>query len=94
MSTVNKSALIPRIPKNVLQLVLPSENVFVLDADGMIEQLNVLSGKLPHRYGWRYRTTEAFNSEMREIAPTEIAAFGKILSTGVTRWAIGKHTPS
>ena len=62
MSKANRIDPIPRIPKEVLRRILPSENPFVTDADGMIGRLNELSSKLPRRYGWRYRTVEGYES--------------------------------
>ena len=61
---------IPRVPKEVLRRLLPSDNPFITDVDGMIGQLNALSGKLPRRYGWRYRTAEGMTAEVAEIAAT------------------------
>jgi hypothetical protein len=66
---------IPRIPKEILRRILPSENPFVTDADFMIGRLNELSSKLPRRYGWRYRAAECMRAEMAEIAASaKIAA--------------------
>lgn len=63
------------MPKEVLRRILPSENPFVTDADGMIGRLNELSSKLPRRYGWRYRTVEGMRAEVAEIAASaKIAA--------------------
>lgn len=70
MSTPNKANSIPCVPKEVLRRILPSENPFVTDVDGIIGRLNALSGKLPRRYGWRYRTAEGMRAEMAEIAAT------------------------
>jgi hypothetical protein len=75
MSKANRIDPIPRIPKEVLRRILPSENPFVTDADGMIGRLNELSSKLPRRYGWRYRTVEGMRAEVAEIAASaKIAA--------------------
>jgi hypothetical protein len=74
-SKPNKADQIPHVPKEILLRVLPSDNPFVTDADGMIGMLNALSGTLPRRYGWRYRTADAFEAEMAEIAATATDAF-------------------
>ncbi len=70
MFTPNKVDPIPPVPKEVLRRILPSDNPFIAGADGMIERLNALSGVLPRRYGWRYRTTEGMEAEMAEVAAT------------------------
>jgi hypothetical protein len=62
------------MPKEVLRRILPSENPFVTDADGMIGRLNELSSTLPRRYGWRYRTVEGMRAEVAEIAATPAKA--------------------
>jgi len=75
MPKSNRIDPIPRMPKEVLRRILPSENPFVTDADGMIGRLNELSSKLPRRYGWRYRTVEGMRAEVAEIAASaKIAA--------------------
>jgi hypothetical protein len=71
----NKTDPIPRVPKDVFRRILPSDNPFITDADYMIGQLNALSGKLPRRYGWRYRTAEGMRAEMAEIAATATDTF-------------------
>lgn len=70
MPAPNKNGFIPGVPKKTLCRILPCENLFVTNADHMIEQLNALSGKLPHRYRWRYRTVEGMKTEMAESAAT------------------------
>lgn len=70
MSTPNKTGPIPRLPKETLRRFMPSDNPFVTDANGMISLLNELSGKLPRRYGWRYRTAEALKIEIAQVAST------------------------
>jgi hypothetical protein len=67
MSTSHKVDQIPSVPKNILRNILPSGNPFVADVDGMIGQLNALGRRLPPRYGWRFRTAEAFKAEMAEV---------------------------
>ena len=66
----SKVAPIPRVPKEVLRRIPPSDNPFVTDINGMIAQLNALGEKLPRRYGWRYRTAEGMRAEAAEIATT------------------------
>ena len=68
ISTPHKVDPIPRVPKAVLRRIQSSDNPFVTNANGMIGRLNALSGVLPNRYRWRYRTTDGFGAEMAEIA--------------------------
>jgi hypothetical protein len=70
ISAPNKVDPIPPVPKEVLRHILPCDNPFVTDADGMIGRLNALSGTLPRRYGWRYRTAEGMRAEVAEIGAT------------------------
>jgi hypothetical protein len=82
MPTRNKINQIPLLPKEVRRHLAPSENPFVTDADGMIGRLNALSGRLPHRYGWRYRTAEGMNAEMAKISATRTG----VLSANALYW--------
>jgi hypothetical protein len=68
ISTSNKAAPIPPVPKAILRIILPSDNPFVTQSNEMIGHLNALSSVLPRQYGWRYRTAEGFKAEMAEIA--------------------------
>jgi hypothetical protein len=61
---LNKSRPIPEFPKGILEGLLPSENYLITHATLSVEQLN---GKLPDRYGWRFRTAEAFDAEAESI---------------------------
>ena len=70
MSAPNKADLIPPVPKEVLRRILPSDNPFVTDANGMIGRLNTLSGNLPRRYGWRYRSADGYKAELDGIVAT------------------------
>lgn len=74
MPSPNKTNSIPPLPKGILRQLQASESPFVAGANDMIGQLNTLSKKLPHRYGWRYRTVEAMNSEMATIESTAVDA--------------------
>lgn len=67
---MTKNVLIPRLPKEVVRRLRASTNSFTVDADQWIEKLNVLGAKLPHRYGWRFRTVDAINEEAKVIAST------------------------
>jgi hypothetical protein len=64
----SKTDAIPKVPKEVLRRVTPSDNPFVTDVNEMIGLLSDLFTKLPRRYGWRYRTAEAFRVELAGIA--------------------------
>ena len=70
IDTPNKADLIPPVPKEVLRRILPSDNPFVTDANGMIGRLNTLSGNLPRRYGWRYRSADGYKAELDGIVAT------------------------
>jgi hypothetical protein len=80
MSKASNTDSIPTLPKDVLRLILPSENPFVADVDYMIGLLNALSQELPRRYGWRYRTAEAFRAEKDEIsaAATDVLPINRL----------------
>jgi hypothetical protein len=70
ISTPHEVDPILPVPKEVLRHILPCDNPFVTDANGMIGQLNALSGMLPRRYGWRYLTAEGMRAEVAEISAT------------------------
>lgn len=70
MSAKSEFGPIPRVPKEVMRRILPSENPFVTDADGMVARLNALSRKLPRRYGWRYRTVDGMRNEVEQVTAT------------------------
>lgn len=70
ISTASKTDPIPRVPKEILRRILPSDNPFVTDVNGIVGRLNELSRTLPRRYGWRYRTVDGMKAEMAEIAAT------------------------
>jgi hypothetical protein len=62
-----KSKCIPEFPERILKALHPPANYFITHANLIIEQLNGLSSKLPQRYGWRFRTAEAFDAEAESI---------------------------
>jgi hypothetical protein len=69
------SALIPNLPNALRASVAGSANWFVLNIGDMIAQLNALGAKLPKKYGWRYRTVEAFTAELNELAEAKNSVF-------------------
>ena len=70
----NKLNLIPKLPKGILNLVMLSDNYFILNVNQIIEQLNGLSSRLPRRYGWRFRSVEAYRAELEAIDNSAIDA--------------------
>jgi hypothetical protein len=67
---LNESHLVPALPMEILEALLPSDNPFVEQANQIIGQLNELGNQLPRRYGWRFRTVAAFRAEQARIAKT------------------------
>ena len=71
---MSESYLVPALPREIWEALLPSENPFVAQANQMIGQLNELGNRLPRRYGWRFRTVAAFQAEQARVAKTSTDA--------------------
>src|SRR5947209_5703857 len=69
------SKLIPNLPSALRASVAASDNPFVKHAEATIGQLDSLGAKLPKKYGWRYRTAEAFTAELNEVPVDRKSAF-------------------
>jgi hypothetical protein len=58
---------IPRLPARLVDRLLPSEDIAINSIEHTIAWLNDLARRVPSKYGWRFRTSEAFLAELQEI---------------------------
>jgi hypothetical protein len=63
--TNNESSMVPKVPLRILG-ELSSADIWVDRANSSIAEFNLLLEKFPESYGWRFRTTEAFDAEVQE----------------------------
>jgi hypothetical protein len=68
-------SLVPDLPQSVRASLARSDNPFVEHVDEIIGKLNELGANLPKRYGWRYRTSEAFVAEIGELPRNDESVF-------------------
>jgi hypothetical protein len=74
--------MVPKLPRRVVQAVMPSESFWINSVDSAIESLNRVANSLPIKYGWNYRTAEAFVAELKERTAGEV----KILDQNRFYW--------
>lgn len=66
-----KSTFIPPFPNEVMSAITPLDDLVLSMVNPNIEALSNLAGLLPDRYHWRYRTAEAFKSEMVDLSKAD-----------------------
>lgn len=80
--SASKAQMVPRLPRRVVHAVMPSEDFWINSVDSATEALNRVVANLPAKYGWNFRTADAFVAELKECA----AAGAKISDQNKFYW--------
>jgi hypothetical protein len=64
---MSQTIAVPPIPNSIKEAISRSQNVWVKQADQSIKGINDLAKLLPEKYGWRFRTVDAFKSELAQV---------------------------
>ena len=70
--------LIPEVPAEIISALTPSKHVAINSAQDCIRWLNEMASKLPARYGWRFRTVEAFNAEVAQLRHGDVEGLNRL----------------
>jgi hypothetical protein len=62
-----QTTAVPPLSRSIKATVSRSQNEWVKRVDQSIKDLNDLAKLLPRKYGWRFRTVDAFNAEIKRI---------------------------
>jgi hypothetical protein len=71
-------SLIPELPAEIIAALTPSKHAAINSAQDCIKWLNEMALKLPARYGWRFRTVEAFNAEAAQLRRGDVGGLNRL----------------